>query len=466
MCVQRADPLGLGLRKHKLLPVFAKPVCSRRGKHFVRIYVLWKLFPCLGQIGVVCRLDRLIKSRHGMDADVFRLQIAEEAGVDVRPVFISDLNPAGNGRAGGGGGGGGGGEQRQRRREQEKPDAALRVPCHDLRQNRKRRIVDDHRVRRIVKCLVISARPERAHEARALDAILYGHEVRDRVINRLRRIAVVGGLFRFEFVDEGLILRRFLVKSFRKRRLTGFLVVCAFSALISLYGYRFAWLVLCCLFQQPEVEAFKIKAVQLDLQQLRVPLGDLAGFVVQDAVLPLLRFAEALDLADLRLVPAQLLQSLVSGVPGQDHACFVDDDGRAVPALPNTLRHCVHGAVVPPGIAFIRLDFFKRQRLQLQAVVLPEFRFAPAALAVRLAVRRRVVCVRVPPRRLQPRPVSKPRTCACALARTKRPRGRNPTGPAGQIAPSIFLTPRRFSFLRRKAQLPVKPMFATNGTIP
>lgn len=122
--------------------------------------------------------------------------------------------------------------------------------------------------------------------------------------------------------------------------------------------------------QQTEVEALKIKALQLDLEQVGVPLGDLAGLVVQDAVLPLLRLAEPLRLDDLDLVPSQLLDGLVSGVSGEDHARLVYDDGRAVPALPDALRHGVHGLVVPPGVPFVRLDLVDRQRLQLQSVVL------------------------------------------------------------------------------------------------
>ena len=114
--------------------------------------------------------------------------------------------------------------------------------------------------------------------------------------------------------------------------------------------------------QQSEVKAFKVQTVQFNFQQIRVPLSDLAGLVVQDAVFSFLCFAQALDTADLCLVPAQLLQCLISRVPCEDHVFLVNDDWGAIAALSDTFGDSIHGLIVSPRVPFVSFDLFDRQR--------------------------------------------------------------------------------------------------------
>ena len=93
----------------------------------------------------------------------------------------------------------------QARREKEEGNPAIKVKLADFGQNRKRRIVQDGAAGRVGKALIITAGPERPHDAARIDAVLPASPVAHRVIDQRRRVAVVGGQLRLEFLDELLV---------------------------------------------------------------------------------------------------------------------------------------------------------------------------------------------------------------------------------------------------------------------
>ena len=83
----------------------------------------------------------------------------------------------------------------------------LEVPSADLREDAEWRIVDDDATVRVFFVLVVAARFERAYNRPALDPVFIRHPLQDRVIHIGGGIAVIRGFFRFEFVDERLVLQ-------------------------------------------------------------------------------------------------------------------------------------------------------------------------------------------------------------------------------------------------------------------
>lgn len=86
--------------------------------------------------------------------------------------------------------------------------------------------------------------------------------------------------------------------------------------------------------QQVKIEIHLLQRRQLDGQQFVVPLGDGSSLVVGDAVGFNLRFAQVRGDVDRHLRQAQLLRCLPTGVPDDDHAFTIHDDGLAEPELP------------------------------------------------------------------------------------------------------------------------------------
>ena len=76
----------------------------------------------------------------------------------------------------------------------------------DLGQDAERRIVHDNAAIRIRRAFVIRARPEWANNLDIIRDIIFGaYPCEHRIIYFRRRITIVGGLLRFEFVDEFFI---------------------------------------------------------------------------------------------------------------------------------------------------------------------------------------------------------------------------------------------------------------------
>ena len=79
------------------------------------------------------------------------------------------------------------------------------VPVKDLRQDGERRIINHDRVLRVSFFLIVSARIERTHKTRALDAVLLLDPCRDGFIDQIRRVAVIGRLLDLELIQELII---------------------------------------------------------------------------------------------------------------------------------------------------------------------------------------------------------------------------------------------------------------------
>ena len=96
-------------------------------------------------------------------------------------------------------------KRRKRRREEEKPHPPLAEKLHDLCKDRKRRIVNNDLVLFVLPILVVSSRIKRPDELALVELVFIGYPIRNRVINVVRCVAVVCGLFRFELVNKCLI---------------------------------------------------------------------------------------------------------------------------------------------------------------------------------------------------------------------------------------------------------------------
>ena len=146
-------------------------------------------------------LDRLHKLDVAVDAEVAR-KVVDEAGGDDGAVGVLDARARDDvgdvavpGR-----------EESQRWGEEEKRDPPGAVVADDLGEDGERRIVHDHAVRGIVGGLVVGAGPEGADDLAALQVGESPHEGEHGVVDRLRGVAVVGGLLRDELVHEGVVV--------------------------------------------------------------------------------------------------------------------------------------------------------------------------------------------------------------------------------------------------------------------
>ena len=80
------------------------------------------------------------------------------------------------------------------------------IEFYNLGKDRKRRIVHDDAAVRVVVAFVVAARVERSNEIRAIHAILLLHPRHDRVVNVIRRVAVVCRFLRLELLKERVVL--------------------------------------------------------------------------------------------------------------------------------------------------------------------------------------------------------------------------------------------------------------------
>ena len=83
------------------------------------------------------------------------------------------------------------------------------VEVHDLRLDRKRRIVNHDRTVRIRHFLIVAARIKRPYNRAVCQAVLVNRPGLDRLVHRRRRIAIVRGFLRLEFIDKRLIFLGF-----------------------------------------------------------------------------------------------------------------------------------------------------------------------------------------------------------------------------------------------------------------
>ena len=95
---------------------------------------------------------------------------------------------------------------RQRRAEKEKSDLMCVVKVHDLRQDRKRRIVDNDRAVRIRHFLIVPARIERPHDGPPLQSVFPNRPRLHGLVHGRGRVAVVRCLLRLEFLNKRRVL--------------------------------------------------------------------------------------------------------------------------------------------------------------------------------------------------------------------------------------------------------------------
>ena len=80
------------------------------------------------------------------------------------------------------------------------------IPCEDLRQDRKRRVVDDDAPVGIILSLIIAARIKRTDDLAILPPVFLNGPVFHRVINSGRGVTVVGCELWLEFVLKLVVL--------------------------------------------------------------------------------------------------------------------------------------------------------------------------------------------------------------------------------------------------------------------
>jgi hypothetical protein len=115
--------------------------------------------------------------------------------------------------------------------------------------------------------------------------------------------------------------------------------------------------------QYVHVEAALAQLIELDGQDLQIPLGQFTGLVVRQPVGPRLFGREIGGHMHRHLGQSQLLSGLPPRVAGDDHAIGIDDDRLAEAKLGETGRHGFHRMVVDPWIALIGADVVELPQL-------------------------------------------------------------------------------------------------------
>ena len=207
LCVHGPDEKRI-LRIHPIVyAVLAYKADGRTRDHVIRVGV----FRFFRRLGIALDfVDTPGQLRRG--ADQCRVQICHETGRNLRAVAVGDIlirnyaagrwpDP----------------EHRQVGCEKKIPDLVLLVKRHDLRNNRKRGIIDDDTAIGVCVPHVIAARIKRPYKIGAIQAVLLGNPFGNRIIHWLRRIAVIRRLFRFEFFDELPVFLRYVVHPHLRR---------------------------------------------------------------------------------------------------------------------------------------------------------------------------------------------------------------------------------------------------------
>ena len=217
------------------------------------------------------------------------------------------------------------------------------IPVKDLRQNGERRIVHDHAALRILFFLVVAARVKRSDHLRGLHTVLIGHPFRHGLVDGLRRVAVVGRLLDLELLQELVVL----LVSFLPAVIEPILAVEKRGAVHPFDHF----IVEDAKAERGHVEIRDIE--ELQTEQIRVPLSELAGLVVRQAErVHLFRSQVVRDHAGNR-PELQLLRGLVASMASDDHAVPVDHDRNLEPELLYTGSDVVDSAVILPRILII-----------------------------------------------------------------------------------------------------------------
>ena len=186
-----------------------EPLGARRRQHVVGVLVVPDFALLLLEPRLVRLVQPVAKHRVGLE-HVLLVEVRHEArahhgAVRIRDVAIAedvvDLHhdvPSA--------------QARERRREEEEAYASPQVEFLNLRQNRERRIVDHAASVGILEALVITARPERAHDVIGLDAPALAHVFEHDRVYLGRRDAVVRRPLRLEFLDERVVIPEALLR--------------------------------------------------------------------------------------------------------------------------------------------------------------------------------------------------------------------------------------------------------------
>ena len=238
------------------------------------------------------------------------------------------------------------------------------VEVHDLRLDRKRRIVNHDRTVRIRHFLIVTARIKRPYNRAVCQAVLVNRPGLDRLVHRRRRIAIVRGFLRLEFIDKRLVFLGFFaclscghsgLKGLRRQR---GLIRCAVLRLVRL---RFR----CSTFRlvlaerlgqrrrvvqdqrlriksgECQIHALSLDLAQLQRQHLGVPAGLLRKPVVRQNIRAALCVRQMLDQHARHLGHALGLGRQHAPVSGDDIPVAVDDyriDKAKLPQARSDLR--------------------------------------------------------------------------------------------------------------------------------
>ena len=283
---------------------------------------------------VINRFNCGIKFRIGFD--FHGSKVGNKRGRDRRTVFISHVCTnrqivACPGRDA---------KKRQRRRKEEKSDAALRVKSADLREDRKRRVVDHHAAVRVGLVLIVASGVKWPNNRRALQAVVLQSPVADHLVDVLRRVAVVGGEFRLEFIHKFLIILAAFALDISPK------VVSFCRWFRPLVGADMDRLDLVhCETGQRGVERKAAQLFHLKLEPRRVPLARFGKSVVGDDVGAPLRLGQVAHRHIRDLGHAFGPRRLDAPMSGDEVALLVDQHGRdeaklaqAAPQLLDLLR--------------------------------------------------------------------------------------------------------------------------------
>ena len=184
-----------------MLPVFGQGV-HLHAAELDRVGIPRQLLPHGAQVVVVGRVHRLEELRRRLDLVV--AQVRHEAGAHAGAVLVDDVaadgevvHLAGGDREAG-----------ERRSEQEEAHAVLLVPPTDLREDRKRRIINHHAALRVADLRVVSAGIEGPDDRRALEVVILHRPGSDGLVDVRGGVAVVGRQLGLELVDELVVLFR------------------------------------------------------------------------------------------------------------------------------------------------------------------------------------------------------------------------------------------------------------------
>ena len=160
------------------------------------------------QLPIILLIDRLklLPQLRDHPQGCLGLQIGQERGVYVRAVLVHDARADQQQTDLPGAVAAQVSHCAQRRRKQNERHIPFQIEGDDLRQDGKRRIIHYRAPVRVFFVLVVPARIERPHEHCAVSVVFVRHPVGQRVVDVLRRIAVVRRFRLFELLDERVIL--------------------------------------------------------------------------------------------------------------------------------------------------------------------------------------------------------------------------------------------------------------------